>query len=313
MAGKLEERIQELKRLGAGAGTEEILRKALRDRSNLIVAEAARTAATQKLTGLIPDLLDAFDRLFKDPVKSDSKCWGKTAIIKALTDMDHSAAAPFLRAAGHVQMEPVWGGQEDSAISLRASGVLALVQCDDLSRAETIRRLVDALADPSDRVRVEVVRAIEQMNGEEAVVLLRLKAHSGDTQPAVIGQVFDSLLQLEGEHAVDFVARFMKGPESDVQGEAALALGASRLPKAVDRLIADWKSSHNHQFAATLLRALGSSREEAALTFLLHLVERGGRRDSRAALEALAIHKDSHEIQERVERACRARAAERDE
>src|SRR5207253_7174058 len=122
------------------------LRKTLADRSNLIVAEAARIVAEQKRAAIVPEMLAAFDRLFDDPVKNDSKCWGKTAIVKALVALDHGESAAFLRASRHVQMEPVWGGQEDAAIHLRANAVLALVQCQDLSRAQVLRLLVDALA-----------------------------------------------------------------------------------------------------------------------------------------------------------------------
>src|SRR5207237_4677638 len=100
---------------------------------------------------------------------------------KALVALEYSESAAFLRASRHVQMEPVWGGQEDAAIHLRANAVLALVQCQDLSRAQVLRLLVDALADPADPVRLEAVRALEQMNGEESAALLRLKAYSAST------------------------------------------------------------------------------------------------------------------------------------
>jgi HEAT repeat protein len=252
---------------------------------------------------MIPDLLAAFTRLFEDPVKSDPKCWGKTAIIKALIALDFDQSAPFLRAAGHIQMEPVYGGQEDSAVHLRANAVLALVQCSDLPRPEVLRRVVDALADSSDTVRIEAIRTLEQMNGDEAGVLLRLKAHAGDKRSAVIGQVFDSLLALERERAVEFVGRFMNSTDPDTRDEAALALGASRLPSVVERLIEGWKESRSREFGSVLLRALSSSRDETALNFLLGLVRDGLSRDSTAALEALALHADSEEIQARIARA----------
>src|SRR5688572_30117548 len=155
-------------------------------------------------------------------------------------------------------MEPVYGGQEDSAVHLRANAVLALVQCADLPRPEILRCLVDALVDKSDTVRVEAVRALEQMNGDEAGVLLRLKAHAGDKRAAVIGQVFDSLLTLERDRAVEFVVRFMKSTDPETRDEAALALGASRLTSAVEKLIEVWKESRGREFGPVVLRALSS-------------------------------------------------------
>ena len=306
MAKKVEERIEELKQLRTattGADTEPLLQKALHDRSNLVIAQAAKTAGEMHKTSLIPDLLAAFSRLFENPVKTDPKCWGKTAIIRALTVLDHSEAAPFLRAAAHVQMEPVYGGQEDSAIHLRASAVLALVQCADLTRPEILRHLVDALADPADTVRIEAVRALEQMNGEESAVVLRLKAHSGDKRAPVVGHVFDSLLALERELAVEFVARFLKAGNLEVRDEAAQSLGASRLPGAVKILIEAWEGTRGRDFASVLARALSSSREETALSFLLNLVRAGSDREAASALEALQLHRDSQEIHKRVEEA----------
>ena len=171
---------------------------------------------------------------------------------------------------------------------------------------------MDALADPADPVRLEAVRALEQMNGEESAVLLRLKAHSGDRRPHVIGQVFDSLLQLEAEKAVAFVARFLESENPEVCDEAALALGNSRLASAVKILMNTWQQARGSEFRSVLLRALSVSRQESALQFLLELVAKGSDRDSTAALDALHLHKDSAEIQKLVEDAKGTRAKARD-
>jgi HEAT repeat protein len=310
---KLEEKLEELRRLRDTVNDEAldpILRKSLKDRSNLVVAQAAKTAGSRGRAALVPDLLAAFDRLFENPVKTDAKCWGKTAIVKALTQLEHSESAPFLRAARHIQMEPVMGGQEDFATHLRANAALALVACTDANRSEILRCLVEALADPADTVRIESVRALEQMNGDESCLLLRLKAHTGDPRPAVLGQVFDSLLHLEGERAVSFVAGFMLRYDDEVRDEASLALGSSRLPGAVKTLIEAWKQSDKGEFGSVLLRALSASRDDAALDFLLDLVQNGSTRDHASAMDALQLHKDSPEILERVERAYKLRDQE---
>src|SRR5262245_28723621 len=115
---KLEDRIEQLRQLRQNVPDDAdltLLRKSLKDRSNLIVAEAAKTAAALSLSALVPDLLAALDRLYEDPAKTDPKCWGKTAIVKALAEFDYDESPPFLRGSRHIQMEPVWGGQEDAA------------------------------------------------------------------------------------------------------------------------------------------------------------------------------------------------------
>jgi hypothetical protein len=313
MPRKTEDRLEQLRQLRTSSDPSEVesaLRKALAERSNLVVAEAAKIAKELKCTVLIPDLLLAFNRLFDDAAKNDAKCWGKTAIIRTLVAFDFTESEPFVRAAGHIQMEPVYGGQEDTAVHLRANAKLALVQCRDLSRREILRHLVDALADSADTVRIEAVRALEQMNGEEAALVLRLKAHAGDKRPAVIGQVFDSLFVLERDGAVSFVEQFLNGKDDEIRDEAALSIGASRLPSATKVLIKTWKETRNREFGEVLLRALSSSREESALEFLLDLVKSGLSRDSSAALEALALHRDSPEIQSRIELARESRASD---
>src|SRR6516162_5071250 len=95
------------------------LRKALKDRSNYLVSKGAAIAGDLRREELIPDLIAAFDRFRKDPVKSDPQCWAKTAIAKALKDLGHRNADIFLTGIVHVQMEPVWGGRADSAATLR--------------------------------------------------------------------------------------------------------------------------------------------------------------------------------------------------
>jgi HEAT repeat protein len=306
MARKTEERIEELKQLRAaanGAEVEPILAKALTDKSGLVVAEAARVVAARRCIGLIPAMLAAYARFFENAVKSDPKCWAKTAIVKALVALEYEESAPFLRASKYVQMEPVWGGSEDSATHLRGNAILALVQCSDLMRGEVLRLLVDALADPSEPVRVEAVRALEQMNGEESALVLRMKAHAGDEGSAVVGQVFDSLLALDRDRAVGFVAGFLESENPEVRDEAALSLGASRMPEAVRVLIETWKGARD----AVLLRALSASRDEAALTFLLDLVRQGISREAALALEALSLHAESPDIQARIDQARRER------
>lgn len=314
MAGsKFEEQLEQIRQLRKATpnpATIGKLRQALADRSNLIVAEAAKAAAEIHAVDLIPELLAAYSRLFEDPVKTDPKCWGKTAIIKALITLDYSESPPFVRGSTHVQMEPVWGKVEDAAGPLRSNCILALPQCSDLRRSEVFRRLVDSLFDPLDPVRMEAVRTIEQMSGDEAPLLLRLKARVGDLRPAVTGQVFDGVLNLESERGLDFVAEFLKSADPEVRDEAALAMGMWRNAKAVEILIAAWEATVDKDFRSVLLRAISSSREESALKFLLTLVREGSGWQAAAALDALELHAGSPEIQTRIAAAKNERVGE---
>lgn len=279
------------------------LRKALADRVNLVVAKAAQTVAAMQLRDLIPDCQRAFDRLFDDPVRRDPQCWGKNALAQALKDLDHDESEPFVHGLHHVQMEPVWGGQEDTATTLRGTCVLALVHCRDLPRAAILRHLADALADPVASVRVEATRTLELMDGDDSALLLRLKARLGDELPQVTGQAIESLLAIEGESGLPFAAEFLRAESSETAQEAALAVGTSRLPGAVSILREAWERSRNPEMRSVLLRAVSVTRQPEAIDFLTGLLVSGPRAESAAATEALAIHRETEDIRDRVAQA----------
>src|SRR5690348_15095929 len=114
---RVEDQIDALSRLRDGdpAAAVAAVRKGLRDRVGLVAAKAAKVAAELRLRETLPELAETFARLFEDAAQRDPQCWAKNAIAKALIDLDYRESGPFLRGARHVQMEPVWGGQADTA------------------------------------------------------------------------------------------------------------------------------------------------------------------------------------------------------
>lgn len=280
-------------RIGTPAQAEAPLRKALTDRVNLVVAKGAAIAGELLIRGLVPDLVHAFARLMEDPVKRDPQCWGKNAIARALKELEHRESAVFLRGAQHIQMEPVWGGQQDTAGTLRGTCLLALPACADLEREEILRHLVTGLTEAEAPVRADTARALVQMGGDDCALLLRLKARAGDRDPSVTGQALEGLLTLERKAALPFVAGFLRPEESETAEEAALALGASRMAAAAELLRDEWHRSRHPEFRAVLLRALCISRDEQALAFLEALVKNGSEREIEDARAALALLGDS--------------------
>jgi hypothetical protein len=285
--------------MGLNAEVEAALKKALADRVNLVVAKAAQIAGDLQAIALVPEMKKAFERLFEQG--KDPQCWGKNALAKALKDLSVQEAAVFLRGVRHVQNEPVWGGQEDTAAVLRGTCAMALVQCNDLPRDETLRYLVDAVSERAATVRMDAAQALEQMGGREVVLLLRLKARLGDLDPRVTGEVLEALLRLEGSAAVELAGEFLESPDDEVADEAALALGASRLLEAIDLLKATWKQREGHRPTGALLRAIGVSRSDAAIDFLLEIVKQARPRDAEDALHALELLKGTEEVVKRVE------------
>ena len=311
VARKIDQEIERLSVLAQAPAAEALpaLRKALADRVNLVAAKASKIAAARQFRELIPDLLRAFDRILESPVERDPQCWAKIAIVNALRDLEHAESAAYLRGARHIQMEPVWGGETDTAQPLRGACLLALITAADLDRVEILRCLVEGLSEPEAVVRAEAARAVAAMQGDEAALLLRFKARVGDEEPEVIGQVFDGLLSLEGAAAVPFLASFLQARKQETREEAALALGSSRLAAAVAELKQALARTRDGGFREVLLRALSLSREPDALELLLGLVKTARPGDAAAALEALAIHRATPEIRAAAEAAVENREA----
>src|SRR6202035_2933208 len=67
----------------------EPLRKALRHRNNFIVAKAADLVREFRSAQLMPEILNAFNRFFDNPGKTDPQCWAKNALSRALAALDY--------------------------------------------------------------------------------------------------------------------------------------------------------------------------------------------------------------------------------
>jgi hypothetical protein len=287
---RIEEQLEKLSSLRGVPRAEATIaiHKALSDRVNLVVAKAANLAAELNIMEAVPDLLRAFDRLFEDPAKRDQQCWGKNAVAKALKEMEYRESAPYLRGAVHIQMEPVWGGQEDTAGPLRGICLLALPACADIDRQEVLRHLVNGLTEHAIPVRADSARALAEMRGDDCALLLRLKARTGDADPSVTGQVLECLLAIERAPALPFVKGFLDAGDS-VAEEAALAIGGSRIAAGVDLLLDAWKTARGAEFREAILRALSISRHDPAIEFLQNLAAEGRPQDAAAARAALEL------------------------
>jgi HEAT repeat protein len=282
------------------------LRKALTNRNNFVVAKAADLIRQFELTQLTPDLLTAFDRFFEDPVKTDPQCWAKNALSRTLAAFDHQDPDVFLRGMKHIQLEPSYGGPSDSAATLRATCALALVQCRRLTEPELLAHLIELIDDKDKSVRVEAIRAIEQVNSTSAALLLRQRAilspHLNskmlDDEPEALGACYSGILRIEGPSAIPWVARFLDTSD-DPAAEAALAIAGTHTPQAFETLKQHFNHASDPWFTSVLLSAIALTRQDAATEFLLDQV-RADSLHSEPALEALLRSAPSDEIVKRL-------------
>ena len=265
-----------------------------------MVAEAAEAVGHFTLAGLAPDLAAAFERFLVDPVKTDKLCRAKIAIAQTLDKLEYLRSDVFLRGIRHVQPEPVWGGQQDTAAPLRGACAFALVR---IGHPGVLNLLVDLLTDPEKDARLAAVQALAYNSTQAAGFLLRLKARMGDKEPEVTSECLGALLKLDPVEAMPFVADFLQSPEEAVQEGAVLALGESRRPEAFQLLKDFWDSQIGSELRETILVAMALLRLPAANDFLLSLVADQSTAVATAAVSALAVHRHDTRLRERVEAA----------
>jgi HEAT repeat protein len=273
------------------------LRKRLGDRSNLVVAAAAVIAGESPLVELARDLVAAFDRFLISPLKDDKLCRAKIAIIKALDGMEHQDPDVFEKAARHVQLEPVWGGTEDTAPPLRAAALVALARCEGHF---VLRIMVDALADPAKDVRVAAAVALGAVGTEAAGLVLRLKSRVGDKDADVLSECLGALLTVDPQAYLPFVAQFLDPGDPATCEAAAMALARSRLPEVLDPLKECVERTYFAELKQHLLLAIAILRRPAAIDYLAGLVESGLGPTASAALSALSTFKEDPRLRERV-------------
>lgn len=292
--------LRELREAPDSPATVSALRAALADRNNYLVSKAAAIAGDLRLLDLTPDLARAFHRFLEDGAKKDPQCWAKNATAKALKDLEYEDPALYIAGIRHVQPEPVWGGTEDTAITLRGTCALGLVLCRSVADIEILRYLTDLLVDAAVPVRQDAARAIAQLGRVEGALLLRLKIRSKD-EPEVIGQCFSALLSLEEKEAIPLIRGYLNHESEDLQFEAAGALGGSTSVEAYEALLAAYQRARAVRFRQGLLLAIGATRRPEAVEFLLQLVQPADLTTASQAIAALAPSLMREEVQGRAE------------
>ena len=291
------------------AETIERLRKALAHRNNFLVAKAAKLVADAELFALLPDALAAFDRFFIDAAKTDPKCWAKNALAKTLVKLEHRQKDAYLRGLHHHQMEASWGPPVDSAAALRSTCAHALVDCPGISDADLLTILLEPLTGTDKTVRTEAARAIGQVGGVSAALILRLRALLGSDEPEVLGAVYSALLSLEGAQAMPLVGGYLK-EGGDLAAEAAFALADMRTPEALAALIERLRAGADAWFGSVLLSAIALTRLPEAIDFLLTLIARDAR-EAPQAIEAIGRTAPNAELRARVQRAVEQTGSQR--
>jgi HEAT repeat protein len=275
------------------------IEKYLADKHFRVVARAATLAGERSLRERLPDLLSAYARFLVEPIKQDPHCIAKQAIARALVNLECEDVTFFLEGTRYRQLEPAWGGATDAAIDVRCSCAMGLVS-SGYSRA--VQELTALLQDSEWRARAGAVRAISCGNPREAEALLRFKVLVGDPEPEVIGECFTGLLSIAQQECLPFVATYLTDDNESVRDFAALALGESRHPRALEHLRTAWDAFQDTgDFRAVLIRAAALHRSELAFDWLISIIEHGTPAHADVAVEALSVYERNTKLSERVQ------------
>jgi HEAT repeat protein len=221
--------------------------------------------------------------------------------------MEHQNTDVFLKAARHVQFEPVWGGSEDSASPLRAAALVALARAEGTG---SLPVLVDAMADHAKDVRIASAVALGAVGSEAAGLVLRLKVRLGDKDPDVLSECLGGPLTVDAAGNLPIVTEFLDQADPAACEAAAMALGRSRLAAVLDPLKECLQRCHSRELRQHLLLAVAILRRPGATDYLIELVATTEEEaTSIEALSALRIYKEDPRLRERIEEAVRAKGS----
>ncbi|MDB5391756.1 MAG: hypothetical protein JWM11_7402 [Planctomycetaceae bacterium] len=261
--------------------------RALKDRANLVVADAAKIVRELELIGFETELLEAWKRMLVNPVKADPGCSAKTAIIEALGQLEYDEPDFYLKGIRYEQQEPAWGGSEDTAVNVRGASAFAIARSRWMGIVPRLTTLVNlALHFGNSRSRVFAAQAMADTRREEAIPILRLMLGLSESNSEVMGACMTGLLALAPQDYVPLVAAYLDSETEDVVLEAAAALGTCSRPEAVAALIAAWNRGADPELQESLLISMGLSREPAGFDFLTSLIK-SNTRDSEIDLNAM--------------------------
>lgn len=281
------------------------LSAALANPSFRVVAKAANLAGERMLHERTSDLLAAWPRFLDDAAKRDPQCIAKAAICAALLALECDNTAFWLGGIRHVQLEPAWERPVDTAVDVRCTCAMGLVN----SRyRRAIIELATLLNDPEHRVRAGAARAIACGDPQQAEPLLRFKIQVGDAEAEVLGECFTALLSVAPEDSMALVGSRLRHADEAVRDYAALALGESRHPLALDLLRAAWDDPQvSHGLRGVLARAAALHRSGPAFDWLLGIVEKGRNDEAAIAVDALCVYDRNSTLMQRLQAAQAAR------
>jgi HEAT repeat protein len=291
------DRLAVLKNEAVGPSVVTELKTFLKNRSNLVVARAAKTIGQIHATELAPELVAAFHRLMENPSKLDKGCAAAMEIVSALYELDYVEPEIYLLGIHHVQMEGSFGPPVDAAAKLRGISALGLART---RHPAALDEIVSLLVDEWPEARIGAVRALATNGGSAGALLLKFKILTGEKDPDVLVECLSGLLAA-AERSLPFVGSLMDSGDTNLAEAALLALGSSRLPGALSLLTSKWERAAAGPLRKIVLMAIAMVRSDAAIEFLLTLLAESTSAIAKDVIAALALFRDNERVRGQVE------------
>jgi HEAT repeat protein len=292
------DRLAVLKNEAVGPSVVTELKTFLKNRSNLVVARAAKTISQIRAMELAPVLVAAFHRLMEAPSKLDKGCAATTEILSALYELDYVEPEVYLLGIHHVQMEGSFGPPVDAAAKLRGISALGLART---RHPAALDEIVSLLVDEWPEARIGAVRALAINGGSAGALLLKLKILTGEKDADVLVECLSGLLSAAPERALPLVGGFIDSEDTALAEAALLALGSSRLPGALSLLTFKWERTVGGPMRKIVLMAIAMVRSDAAIEFLLALLAESSSAIAKDVIAALALFRDNERVRGQVE------------
>lgn len=122
----------------------------------------------------------------------------------------------------------------------------------------------------------------------------------GADEPEVLGACYAGILRIEGVRAIPWIGRFL-APADDAAAEAALAIAGTHSAEGFDALKQSLSDANDPWWRSVLLSAIALTRQDAALAFLLNLVEKESL-DAEHAIEAIVRAAPPPNVVDRLEK-----------
>lgn len=270
------------------------LRKALTNKVDYVVQRAAEFIREYELPDFEMDLARAFHRL---TAGGDKSFGARTAIVSAMHDL--RANVPEVYLAGLRAFGSVVPGMIDPAAAMRGICAMALVVTGDPSG---LRHATDLLMDKHVPARAGAVRALASSGEDGAALVLRLKLHVGDPETEVLGDVLSGLIQLDPLNSLPLVEQYLDDSDEAVADAAAIALGESRRPEALEILHKRLARALTASTRRPLLLAIAITRRPEAVTILLEQLTTLRADSAKHVLEALRIYRADASLCDKVRR-----------